>query len=162
MNEESPSRLPEQAHLPDGVNQRVEARIAAIKPLYSNEVSQEKKEAAELALDMYSVYESNEYEESIKPDIKFLKELLVGVLERQDALDEKIVPYLQSSWRMERLGAVMCALLRVAVYELMAYEELTIKIIINEYINIARCFFEEKEVRFVNGVLDKVAKEVRG
>jgi N utilization substance protein B len=82
-------------------------------------------------------------------------------MEHQAVLDAKIEKYLQSGWNLERLGSVMRSLLRVAVYELMEYEKLPIKVIINEYVNIAHRFFDRKDVSFVNGVLDQIAKEVR-
>ncbi len=146
---------------PEAINMRVEARVAAIKALYSNDVNDEKKTPLVLALDLLSLYETSEYENETKPHSGFLKELLVGVAEHQTMLDEKIAAHLQAGWKMERLGVVMCSLLRVSVYELMAYEKLPVKVIINEYVNIAREFFDEKDVKFVNGVLDKIAKEVR-
>lgn len=161
MTEENTAEIPSQAPRPEGVNQRVEARIAAIKALYSNEVNDDKKSAAELALEMLSVYETNHQEGEVQPNRKFLKELLSGAIEHQQVIDEKIKKHLQSGWKLERLGAVMISLLRCAVFELMAHEHRAIKVIINEYVDIAHGFFEEKEVKFVNGVLDKIAKEVR-
>ena len=161
MTEENLSAVPEKEARPEGIEQRVEARIAAIKALYSNEVNEEKKSAAQLALEMISMYESKQDDELVTPDRRYLKQLLEGVIEHQTVIDEKISAHLQAGWKIERLGAVMLSLLRSAVFEILQYEKLNLKVIINEYVEIAHGFFEKKDVNFVNGVLDKIAKEAR-
>lgn len=161
MSDQEQSAASEKGALSQRIKQRIEARLATINALYSNEVSDEQKSASELALDILALYDSGEYEDQIMPDVRYLKKLLAGVVEHKEIIDQKIVAHLQTGWKLERLGAVMLSLLRSATYELMAYEHLSIKVIINEYVEIAHGFFEEKEVSFVNGVLDKIAKEVR-
>ncbi len=64
-------------------------------------------------------------------------------------------------FNMERLGAVMRALLRAGVYELMAFTDVPVKVVISEYVTLARSFFSESETGFVNGILDKISREVR-
>lgn len=146
-----------------GIQRRMEARVAAVEAIYSHEVNNDGKEPLVLALDMLSIRESEAYKEGddVTPDPEFLKELIIGVSEHQEVIDQKITPHLQQSWSMERIGAVMRALLRVGVFELMQYDKLPFKAIINEYVNIAHRFCTEKEVSFVNGILDKIAREVR-
>jgi N utilization substance protein B len=78
-----------------------------------------------------------------------------------DKIDELVCKYLGQGWSMERLGPVLRNILRIAIFELMSYEETSIKIIINEYVNITRLFFDEKEVGFANGILDKIAHNIR-
>jgi N utilization substance protein B len=56
----------------------------------------------------------------------------------------------------------MRALLRAALYELLARADVPAATVINEYVDVAHAFHDEKEARFVNGLLDTLARRVRG
>jgi N utilization substance protein B len=62
---------------------------------------------------------------------------------------------------MERLGPVLRAILRSAIFELLAGTDVPAKVVINEYVDLTRAFFEGNEPGFVNGVLDRLAHELR-
>ena len=55
----------------------------------------------------------------------------------------------------------MRAILRAGTWELMLRKDVAVEVVINEYVEIARAFFDDAEARFVNGALDGVAKDVR-
>ncbi|MDA0781807.1 MAG: transcription antitermination factor NusB [Rickettsiales bacterium] len=142
---------------------RTNTRLAAVKALYSseiNELSDKSKTPGELMIDIIEFYYETEGKNK-NLDQEFLNELIQGVCENKTILDKSIVSKLGDGWKIERLGPVMLSILRTAVFEMMNHGGTHLKIIINEYVGITRSFFDEKEVGFVNGILDKIGHEVR-
>ena len=78
----------------------------------------------------------------------------------RDALDAALEPYLEN-WSLYRLGTVERAVLRLAAWELQNCAEIPSPIVVNEAVDLAKWFSESKSGRFVNGVLDRFAKNVR-
>jgi len=151
---------------PLGILRRSEARMAAVKALYANEISAhggEKTDPWMITLGIISSYDESDSDHhfEVRPDEKFLAKIISGVFENLEGIDTIIARNLSEGWSAERMGHVMVALLRAAVFELSASQKLPFKVIINEYVDIARAFFNERESGFVNGILDKIAREVR-
>ncbi len=94
-------------------------------------------------------------------DKNLFKDLVIGTEERLVEIDEKINGVLDKERSMEKLDLIMQACLRVAVYELFARIDTKAVVIITEYVGLARTFFTGKEPTFVNGVLDRLAREIR-
>ena len=90
---------------------------------------------------------------------EFAKELLKGVLEHKDEIDKIIKEHL-IDWDFDRLDKIDKQILRLGVYEL-KYTDTPFQIIIDEAVKIAKNFSEDKAKSFINGILDRVAKEVR-
>ena len=88
---------------------------------------------------------------------KFANKLIKGVLEKHDLIDEKIIECLEN-YRMERVTLVDRNLLRLAVYEIAFSDHIPPHAAINEAIEIAKRFGAEGSPRFINGVLDRIAK----
>jgi N utilization substance protein B len=84
------------------------------------------------------------------------------VVDRQEEIDSAIMKRLAQGWKIERLDATSRAILRAAVHELVAEISLPSQIILDEYVSIAHAFFEGAEPKFINGLLDAVARDVRG
>lgn len=95
-------------------------------------------------------------------DTALFDDLVTGVSARQDELDALITAALATGWAIDRLDMPMRALLRAAVYELVARADITAATVINEYVDVSHAFHAEKEAKFVNGLLDTVARRVRG
>lgn len=155
-------------HKPSSLGKRTESRMAAVKALYASDINEkvyaneESKDPDELALEIISCYDDNEEGlGNVKLDEEFFLKIVRGVCKNQQVLDEKIVGFLNEGWSMERLGPVIRSILRAAVCELMLFDDIPLKVIINEYVNITRAFFSEKEVGFANGILDKIGHDVR-
>jgi N utilization substance protein B len=148
------------------ISRRSNTRLAAVKALYASEINNKinaKKSPGELTLDIISFYhDSEEKDGKVQLDEAFLASIIKGVCENLFDLDNSINKDIGSNWTLERLGPVLRSVLRAAVFELMSFEDTPFKVIINEYVNITRGFFDDKEVGFVNGILDKIAHEVRG
>ena len=69
---------------------------------------------------------------------------------------------LAEGWRLIRVDSILRAILRAGVFELMERSDVPARVVINEYINVAKAFFDTEEPRVVNGVLDKIARKLRG
>ena len=98
---------------------------------------------------------------SAQADAKdYARDLVKGVFDRQNEIDE-IITGAAKNWSIERFGSTDRCVLRVAVFELLA-GEVPVKVVLNEAIDLAKTFGTENSGKFVNGVLDKVAKERSG
>lgn len=78
------------------------------------------------------------------------------IIETREKLDQAMLPFL-SNWRLERIGICTKLVLRLALWELQQ-EETPATVVINEAIELAKCFAEKDAYKFVNGVLDEFAK----
>ncbi|WP_239613867.1 transcription antitermination factor NusB [Cohnella mopanensis] len=88
----------------------------------------------------------------------FTRELVQGVKEKQEVIDQSLVIYL-TGWQVDRLSRVDRQILRLAVYELMFRKEVPAKVVINEAIELAKHFGLEENGKFVNGVLGRMLRE---
>lgn len=88
----------------------------------------------------------------------FALDLLKGVIEQLGAIDEAIVKHLTKDWDFERLGSIERATLRLGAYEIM-FGDLDSAVVINEAIEITKAFGTEQSPKFINGVLDAIAKD---
>lgn len=95
-----------------------------------------------------------------KVDVEYFSEVFQGVGKEVDTLDEKFIPYLKDM-KKEELDPVTLALLRLASYEFCHRIDVPYKVVINEAVNIAKKYGAEDSHKFINGVLDKVAKDLR-
>ncbi len=94
-------------------------------------------------------------------DKALFKDLVLGAKERLEEIDGQIEGVLDKDRTLARLELVLQATLRVAVYELLARIDSKAKVVISEYVGIARTFFTGNEPAFVNGVLDRIARNLR-
>ena len=94
-------------------------------------------------------------------DEVFFGEIVRGVVADQAAIDRAIVRRLAQGWKLERLDATVRAILRSAVYELSHRPDVPIEVVIDEYVELSKAFFDPAEAGFVNGALDSVARDVR-
>ena len=88
---------------------------------------------------------------------EFALELFSGVMNNLLSVDEAIIKHLKD-WDFERLGAVERATLRLGAYEIMN-TELDSAVVINEAIEVSKAFGTEQSPKFINGVLDAIAKD---
>lgn len=88
----------------------------------------------------------------------FLKELIEGVLNNINDIDNNISKYLEN-WTIDRLGLTDQAIIRISVYELL-YTNTPNLVCINEAIELSKKYSDEKVSKMINGVLDKIYHEV--
>jgi N utilization substance protein B len=87
---------------------------------------------------------------------------VIGVTSRLEEIDGLVASKLASGWTLGRLDKTMLQILRCGTFELVAQEDVPIATVIDEYLDVAHAFFNKKDAGFVNGLLDSIAKQVRG
>ena len=93
-------------------------------------------------------------------DRTFLENLVAGVQTHREELDGVIGKYAQG-WALNRLARVDLTILRMAVFELMYMPEIPVGATVNEAVELAKQFCEDKSSGFINGILGSVARELR-
>lgn len=141
---------------------RTVARLAAVQALYQMELAGEGVET------VISEFENHRFDGDIEgqvlaeADEAFFAEIMRGVVGGRVAIDEAIKARLASNWRMERLDSTLRALLRSAAWELRERKDIPREVVIDEYVELAKAFFDASEAKFVNAALDGVARDARG
>lgn len=92
-------------------------------------------------------------------DLLFYRELLTGVRNRLDELDQMIRPALKG-WTLERLSAVDRAILRLGTYELSERDDIPPNVTLNEAVELAKRFSTDEAARFINGVLSQIRRNL--
>ncbi len=140
---------------------RSAARLAAVQALYQMDIVQ--KGLNEVLAEFESFWMGREVEgEQYKPaEGKLFRALIEGVLAQQVALDKAIHAALDPTWPLERIEAILRAVLRAGAYELLYKPGTPVRVTLSEYVDIASAFLERDEVGMVNAVLDKLARENR-
>jgi len=142
------------------------ARLAAVQALYQMEVSSIGvesviREFTEHRFDRALEGVEGEGDTLASADEGFFAELVRGVVSEQKRVDAAIAKRLAENWRLERLDATVRAILRAGAYELANRPDVPTEVAIDEYVEVAKSFFEGTEPGFVNGALDAVARDVR-
>ncbi|EKE77699.1 transcription antitermination factor NusB [Oceanibaculum indicum] len=138
------------------------ARLQAVQILYRIEMTDEPPQTA--LPDFLASASAGEVEgEALsQADVSLLKEIVHGVFHRAEKdIDPILTAVLPADWPLDRLEAVMRAILRAAGFEMLAKGDVPARVVINEYVDLTHAFFEGKEPGFVNGVLDKIARTLR-
>ena len=89
----------------------------------------------------------------------FAEERVNGVWSERDVLDAQIEPFLEN-WSLYRLGSVERAALRLGAWELLNCRDIAAPVVMNEAVDLVKYFSESKSGRFVNGILDRFAKNL--
>lgn len=148
-------------NLPD-YRARSAARLAAVQALYQREMGGDPVPKLLTEFHKHRLGQEIEGAEYLAADEPFFDDIVAGVAAREAELDELIAAALAEGWSLARLDRPMRALLRAGVYELVARADVPAATVIDEYVDVAHAFHDAKEARFVNGLLDTVARRVRG
>ena len=108
--------------------------------------------------DVKVIFETSSEEREIPKD-KFVKEMYFGVCEKLPLVDDLIAKY-SVGWKTERMSRVSRAILRLAVYELAFAVDIPSRVTINEAVELAKKYDDEKAKAFINGILNAVKNEV--
>ena len=87
-----------------------------------------------------------------KEDKDYIKQIVTGIVEHKDELDEVIKNYLKE-WTMDRISKTDLAILRVATFEILYREDIPYKVSVNEAVELAKTFSDDSSPSFINGVL---------
>ena len=140
---------------------RSAARLAAVQALYQRQM--EDTHLAKLLDEFHQHRLGREIEDVLYADaeVAFFDDVVSGVAARQDEIDALLTERLAEGWSLGRLDKTMLQILRAGAYELLARADVPTGSVISEYVDVAHAFFDEREAKFVNGILDAVAKVVR-
>ena len=141
---------------------RSAARLAAVQALY--QMDMEKVGLARLLDEFHAHRLGAEIEDAqyAEAEVDFFDDVVAGVNARRAEIDALIDGKLGEMWKMGRLDKTMIQILRCGTYELIARADIPTGAVIDEYMDVAHAFFDKKDAKFVNGLLDAVAKDVRG
>lgn len=95
-------------------------------------------------------------------DTQYFEKMVRGAQARKEDLERSLNRFLHGEWAYERMNGIMQALLLSAVYEITATTDVDIKILIQEYVDLAYAFFSKNEPKMVNALLDQIAHAIRG
>ncbi len=140
---------------------RTAARLAAVQALYQMDMAgTDANQVVREFLD-HRLAEAAESVGADKTDESYFRDIVLGVVREQSAVDPVLDAHLAEGWRLSRIDSILRAILRSAAFELALCDDVPAKVIINEYVDIAHAFFETEEPKVVNGILDKLAKDRR-
>lgn len=155
----------------DGRRPRTASRVAAVQALFQSEQA---SESAETVIDQFVRHRLGElpgaeheggggFEEGRVPDahVPLFGRIVRTAVAEQDRLDTLIAANLPPEWPIARLDPVLRALLRAGGAELTMEDGPPSRVVINEYLDVAHGFFTGEEPRLVNGMLDRLARELR-
>lgn len=145
---------------------RSAARLAAVQALYQQQmegtaIARLLNEFHQHRLGREVDDEDHEGEVFADAEIDFFDDVVSGVDARRDEVDALLVAKLADGWTLARLDKTMLQILRAGTYELIARVDVPAASAINEYVDVAKAFFDDREAKFVNGILDAVARDVR-
>ena len=132
---------------------RIRTREIAVQLTYQMMIN---KEEPTEAIESYKEAHADDINDL---DDTYLEQVLEGVENTKEELDKIVEKYLVN-WKLNRVSKVNLAILRVAIYEMLHLEDIPNKVAINEALEVAKKFSDEKSVAFINGVLDKALKEI--
>ena len=94
-----------------------------------------------------------------KTDMDYFEELVHKIISDQPQIDEALAPHLDRE--LDSVDPVERAILRLATYELLSHQEIPYRVVINEAIEQCKTFGAEEGHKYINGVMDKAAAEIR-
>lgn len=142
-------------------NKRGTARLGAVQALYQMDVGEA---SLPHVLSEFAAFRLGKEIDGIQyreADVQWFQDIVKGVVADQKFLDPFIHTALTEGWPLKRVDSLLRAILRAGSYELLRRKDVPARVIISEYIDIAKAFYDEDEPRLVNGVLDRLAHDLR-
>lgn len=133
---------------------RVKSREYLLQLAYQMEIT------SETALETFNSFMENEDISKDDLDLAYIKLGLLGIEENKEKLDSLIESQLVK-WKLNRISKVNLSILRISTYEILFAEDVPGKVSINEAIELCKKYSDNKSVSFINGVLDKVYKNMQ-
>lgn len=140
---------------------RTNARLAAVQALYQMEAAGAGVESVIAEFRAHRLGGDIEGRLLHEADDEFFADLVRGVVRIQTKIDPEIERRLANSWTLARLDATARAILRAAAFEIVSRADVPARAIISEYLEIAGAFFGENDRKFINAVLDAMARDLR-
>ena len=141
---------------------RTVARLAAVQALYQMEIAGAGVEAVIREFSDHRFEGDLDGEPLAEADEAFFADVVRGVVAGQADIDRGVTARLAENWKLERIDATLRAILRAGAWELSRRPDVPTEVVIDEYVEIAKSFFEGPEPGFINGALDAIARDARG
>lgn len=128
-------------------------RENAFKLIYSLEI--QKPETLQEQIDLF--FESNDIKDTETK--KYINDVILGIDKNNDQILKEIEQNLKEDWKLSRISKMDLSILKLAIYEI-KYNEIPYKVAINEAVELAKKYGEDKSKNFVNGILASIVKEI--
>jgi len=92
---------------------------------------------------------------------KFIKDVVLGTIERDEVIKEEIKNHLSEDLELTNLDKIFQVIIKSAIFEFLYKPKISTKIIIKEYLNASNFFLEDSQTKYLNALLDKIAKKIR-
>lgn len=142
-------------------NKRGLARLAAVQAIYQMDLSG--ADLMEVVAQFEELRLGKELDGELyrEADESWFRGILAGVVREQKEIDPLIHEALPDDWPLARMHTLLRSILRAGVFELQSRKDVPARVVINEYLEVAKSFYEEDEPKLVNGVLDNLARSIR-
>ncbi|MFO1184218.1 MAG: transcription antitermination factor NusB [Bauldia sp.] len=142
-------------------NRRGAARLAAVQALYQMDVGATPIDDVIAEFETWRFGHELDGATYVDADPDFFRDIVTGVVRDQRKLDPAIHDALAADWPLVRIDVTLRAILRAAAHELVSRRDVPARVVISEYIDVAKAFFAADEPRIVNGVLDTLSRKLR-
>jgi len=139
-------------------NQRGAARLAAVQALYQMDVGRATLEDTLAQFGAFHLGREIEGEQYLPADPDFFRQIVSGVAKHQLEIDPAVDRALSEGWPVERIDATLRAVLRAASFELLRRRDIPARVVITEYLDVARAFYDDDATGMVNAALDSIAR----
>jgi transcription antitermination protein NusB len=141
--------------------ERAAARLGAVQALYQMDIAG--TDVGETLAQFSARAAGDDFDDGQcgEADYKHLRDVVGGVVREQATIDPIVDRILDKSWPLHRLDTTVRAILRAGAFELMFLDKVPARVAISEYVDVAAAFFDVEEPKFVNGVLDRLARQRR-
>lgn len=143
---------------PRPANQRGAARLAAVQALYQMEIGHQSLEETLSQFSTHMLGREVEGEQYLPADADFFRQIVSGVVRNQRDIDPSIDKALTPDWPVTRIDATLRAILRAAAFELIKRRDIPAGVVISEYVDVAKAFYEDDAPGMVHAALDVIAK----
>ncbi len=92
---------------------------------------------------------------------KFIKDVVLGTSERDEVINEEVKNHLSDDLELANLDKVFQVIVKSAIFEFLYKPKISTKIIIKEYLDASNFFLEDSQTKYLNAILDKIAKKIR-
>ena len=142
-------------------NQRGAARLAAVQALYQMDVGGATLTDVVAEFENFRLGKEVDGDQYRNADPAFFRAIVSGVVQDQRKLDPVVHEALAAQWPLARIDVTMRAILRAGAFELSQRKDVPARVVIAEYVDVAKAFFDDEVPAMVNGVLDALARRLR-
>ena len=133
-------------------------RLLVVQTVYEQTLNKNREDIKVEELFSDIIKQSSYKDKLEKSNLNFAKELYIGLRKNHVGIDKILLSSLSKKNKLETMDKLLLSIFKVAIFELMFQANISKKIVISEYLMIANRFFEDSEIRLLNGVLDNLQK----